>query len=658
MCGIFGFTANPTLAIDAQVYRQRLEQGLNTIIHRGPDQDGLWSDRDKGVYLGHRRLSIQDLSEAGRQPMHSHSDRYAIVFNGEIYNFQRLREELLPFAVRYKGGSDTEVLLACIEHFGLEQTLDKLVGMFAFALFDKQQNTLTLVRDRIGEKPLYFGVVAGQLIFASELKPIHSFFQRGLEHNLDALAAYMGVGFISGCDSAYQGIYKLKPGHSLSIGLQQIASTAAGKHYLDYADLSDFIHSYWDIDRQAKLGLENQISDPEQAINELEQQLKLSVEEKLIADVKVGCFLSGGIDSSLVTAMAAAQSDKPIDTFTMAFDSPEFNEGPFAREIANHLGTVHHELRVSTDDLIAIIGSLKQFYDEPFADSSQIPTMAVAAYAKQNVDVVLSGDGGDELFLGYNRYIQLQRIWPYIDKLPKVLRQLGFKLFSKMDYKALDRVYAFLFAKQKQSNVSLKIKKLIYLLGYNDIEQGYEKLMEYHPQPASLLLQPDLYSNAYSERLSNLASDEFELQRQLKFQAADQTLYLPDDNLVKVDRATMATSIEARVPLLDHRVLELSWRFPADIKLRDNKSKWPLRQLLYRYVPAALIDRPKMGFSVPMKDWLRGEIKDWGGDLISANKVDPLLDMRKIEQLWREHQAGQDHANILWTVLMYLNWKA
>lgn len=634
MCGIVGLW-DISCGTNAEQLQTIVSSMRDTLIHRGPDGAGNWVDADAGVALAHRRLAIVDLSDHGQQPMISASGRYIITYNGEIYNYQAIRQELDQLqATTWRGHSDTEVMLAAFEAWGIEQALAKFVGMFAIALWDRQQRFLYLIRDRMGEKPLYYGWINNTLLFASELKAFKQY--PAWQQNIDANAVNLLLQYncVPAPYTIYQNFYKLEPGHMLLI--------KQDKQVIDKA--------YWQLktiipDKSAYY------PDPVAAIDELEQKLKQAIALQMLADVPVGAFLSGGIDSSTVVALMQAQSSVPVQTFTIGFDDVAYNEAEQAKAIARHLGTKHTELYLSPEQTRAIIPDLAHFYDEPFADSSQLPTYVIAKLTREHVTVSLSGDGGDELFAGYNRYNWVNSIWQRISWLPKPLRVALVKFILMLPPRRWDKIFAVLnpllptFARQR--NPGDKLHKLSKLLNARTPYEIYQNLIVHwdNVNGKQILadLDHDLPTRSFTESMMYM----------------DSMRYLPDDILVKVDRAAMAVSLETRVPMLDHRVVEFAWSLPLDLKIRDQQNKWILRQVLNRYVPAELYTRPKMGFGVPIDQWLRGPLKEWAQDMLSASmlKKHNLLNAQAIDQKWQEHLSGTRNWQYhLWDVLMFQSW--
>lgn len=621
-----------------------LRRMVATLRHRGPDDYGLWFDHSVAIGLVHARLSILDLSPAGHQPMTSESGRYVIVFNGEIYNHQRLRAEIEQTgqAFNWRGHSDTETLLAGFYAWGIEDTLRKSVGMFAFAVWDKQTHTLTLARDRLGEKPLYYGWQGDTFLFGSELKALKAHPAFDAEIDRDALTDFMRYSYIPAPQSIYRGIHKLLPGTLLSVR----AGERAGSKSVPYWSLLDV----------ARDGLQAAFTGSDaEALQGLEARLSEAVALQQISDVPIGAFLSGGIDSSTIVALMQAQSILPIRTFTIGFDDLQYNEAVHARAVARHLGTDHTELYVTPEEARAVIPQLPMLYDEPFGDSSQIPTFLVSHLARRSVTVSLSGDAGDELFGGYNRYAWTRKLL----KVPAPLRRTLAVGLSALSPAQWDRIYS---AMEPMLPSSLQVRmpgdkahKLSQVLAVDSDVSVYQSLVSTWSNPDTVVLGGRGAMNLSSawDALSDFDALE------CRMMALDALTYLPDDILCKVDRASMGVSLESRVPFLDHRVVEYAWGLPLHMKMRNGQGKWILRQLLYKYVPKELIERPKMGFGVPIDVWLRGPLREWAEDLLSETRLERegFFNPAPIRQKWAEHLSGQRNWQYhLWNVLMFQAW--
>jgi len=647
MCGIAGFAGPPGADLPGIAMRM-----LAAIAHRGPDDAGVFEEPQLGLALGHRRLSILDLSPAGRQPMSSAGGRWVIVFNGEIYNHLALRRELEADSsvgqTPWRGHSDTETLLACFERWGVAGSLKRAVGMFAFALWDRRDRTLILARDRIGEKPLYYGSQGGTLLFGSELKALraHPAWRAEIDH--DALALYMRHNAVPSPWTIFRGIRKLPPATILSLHL--------GADCRPGATLPDPI-PYWSLDDVvARSRSDRWRGSDAEGVQALDRVLREAVRDQMIADVPLGAFLSGGIDSSTIVALMQAQSDRPVKTFSIGFSEAGFNEAEHAKAVARHLGTDHTELYLSAADARAVIPSLPEIYDEPFADPSQIPTHLLAKLARTHVTVSLSGDAGDELFGGYTRYFLAARTWNRVAKVPKVLRRAGAALIEALPPGAWDRVYwpvaATLPSRYRWHQPGNKLHKAAAVLASDSGGVRYRQLVS-HWEPTELVIgavEPDT-----ALKRSWPGIDSFTGQ----MMAWDAVTYLPDDILVKVDRAAMAVSLETRIPFLDHRVIDLAWRFPLSLKIQNGEGKWILRQVLYRYVPRALVERPKMGFGVPIDAWLRGPLREWAEGLLDEARLrrDGFFRPEPIRRKWAEHlSALRNWQYHLWDVLMFQSW--
>ena len=641
MCGITGVWS----FADFLLSREALPWMTAAIAHRGPDDVGHWFDEAAGIALGHRRLSIVDLSPAGHQPMASASGRYQIIFNGEIYNHAALRRELEQGGQRFdwRGHSDTETLLAGIEVWGFEATLKRCTGMFAMALWDRETRSLQLARDRLGEKPLYYGWQGQHFFFASELSALkaHPAFKPAL--NPQAIALMMRHNYIPSPYSIYQGIHKLTPGTTLSVS----------PAHRDAAPTPDW-RAY---DAVANGLAEPFTGSPTDAVDALEALLMDAVGQQMMADVPLGAFLSGGVDSSAVVALMQAQSDRPVQTFTIGFNEAGYNEAEHAKSVARHLGTSHTEWYVTPQDALDVIPKLPGIYSEPFSDSSQIPTILVSQLARRHVTVSLSGDGGDELFGGYNRYTQTHKLWNTITKVPIPLRKLaaaGITSLTPGQWNALAKpLMSVLPAKYQHKNIGGLAHKGSGVLAYESVDAIYHTAVS-HWNPADLLFDGAEPITTVTNPHSMPPCDAIH-----RMMALDTISYLPGDILCKVDRAAMAVSLESRVPFLDHRVVEFAWSLPLEMKLRDGVGKWPLREVLYRHVPKSLIERPKMGFGVPIDAWLRGPLKDWAEALLDEKRLreQGLFKPEPIRRKWAEHQSGKANWQYhLWDVLMFQAW--
>ena len=646
MCGICGFYSKSLSIFDNAIDKMNL-----AISHRGPNNNGVWQDNDSGVVLGHQRLSILDLSAAGNQPMKSNSGRFILTFNGEIYNHLELRRELeiKNPGMKWRSNSDTETLLEGIEFWGLEATLKKIVGMFAFGLWDKKIRSLTLVKDRMGEKPLYFGWQGeGKnkiFLFGSELKALKAHPEFAGEINRDVIALQLRHNCIPAPYSIYKNIYKLLPGNYLQLKENDLQS-----------GILPISKPYWSLLDSAVNGVNNSLSlSKEDVGNELEHLIQDSIKKQMMSDVPLGAFLSGGVDSSLIVALMQKVSSRPIKTFTIGFNEKDYNEANYAKEVAKHLGTEHNEMYVSPQQAMAVIPKLSTIYDEPFSDSSQIPTFLVSELAKKQVSVSLSGDGGDELFCGYNRYVESNSLWKKLRLLPLPLRKilaLMIQSISPQNWNKLSQLTPIL---NSYANFGDKMHKGANVLDCKELSDVYYRLVSHWQNPNEIVLnskEPETFLTGNKLKFTGLNSQQ-------KMMALDCITYLPDDILVKVDRASMASSLETRNPFLDHRIIEYTWKIPQSLKLRNGQSKWILREILHKYVPKNLIERPKMGFAVPIDAWLRGPLREWAESLLNEKSLqqDGYFNSDLIRSKWNEHLSGKKNwQNHLWNVLMFQSW--
>lgn len=648
MCGITGFvdgSGSNVLAL-----RERVEAMADQLVHRGPDDSGSWIDSSAGIAFGFRRLAILDLSPAGHQPMFSASGRFVIVFNGEVYNFASLRDQMEAKGHQFKGHSDTEVMLAVISECGLQGAVGRLVGMFSFALWDRQEHLLHLVRDRLGIKPLYFGWCGKTFMFGSELKALRAHPEFSLRLDRGALALYVRHNYIPQPHSIYEGISKLRPGCIFTLRREEANVPGSGR-----------VNAYWSAKEVAEEAARNPFSGSEyEAIEQLDTLLRESVRIRMVADVPLGAFLSGGVDSSTVVALMQAESTRPVRTFTIGFHEQAFNEAAHAKRVAKHLGTEHTELYITETEAQEVIPKLPSLFDEPFADQSQIPTYLVSTLARRIVTVSLSGDGGDELFCGYGRYFRARRLWKAVGRLP--VAWLGsfarmIRLFSPQEWNRLvGRTFALLPEQCHLQRPGHRVHGLAECLSAGSGYELYRTIVSQWRHPAELVIG--------ASEPTTLLSDHSEWPKDWSFSYQwmmfiDSVTYLPDDILVKLDRASMGVSLEARVPLLDHRVVEFAARIPLAMKLRARRSKWLLRQVLYRYLPPALVERPKMGFAVPIGAWLRGRLRDWAEDLISETRLhqDGVFRAEPIRKRWAQHLSEEaDWSYHLWTILTFQEW--
>ena len=640
MCGIAGFWhPNSQGKYDGPTALTRM---TDAIVHRGPDEAGAW-DNGAGLFLGHRRLAIVDLSSAGHQPMASPTGRYVIVFNGEIYNFQALRQTLdaaQQSPLPWRGHSDTEVMLAAFERWGIQETLRRLVGMFALAVWDRTRETLTLARDRIGEKPLYYGLKKGTLLFASELQAleVHPGFDAEISRN--SLALLLKYAYVPSPHSIYEGIHKLPPGTWIELDRAALDSGTMGAP-----------QAYWELPT-SQPGSNASLSDAE-AIDQLHELMRTTIRDQMVADVPLGAFLSGGIDSTLIVSLMQSLSAQKVKTFTIGFDNPGYNEAEHAKAVALHLGTEHTELYVSGTDALNVVPKLPDIYGEPFADSSQIPTYLVSQMARSHVTVSLSGDAGDELFGGYNRYQYLPNVWSKLSRVPGPARKLAARMIESASPNRWDSIANGLNpvtpARLRVRLPGEKLHKLAGVMRHDSASQMYDHVVSQWQNASDVVIGANLPG------LASVGSGDFAswMMRQ------DTLTYLPDDILAKVDRAAMAVSLETRVPFLDHRIVEFASTLPMSLKIRNGSTKWILRQLLSRYVPRELIERPKMGFGIPLHDWLRGPLRDWAESLLDPQRLasEGYFAPGPIRAVWERHLRGQgNYQQQLWPVLMFQAW--
>ena len=646
MCGIAGF-----LRKEPDTNRDELNTIItkmsNTLVHRGPDDAGAWCDEASGIALGHRRLSIIDLSAAGHQPMVSANGRFVVVMNGEIYNHNELKQEEGIADYPFRGHSDTEVALAAIQNWGIEKAHKEFIGMFAFAVWDREDKTLYLSRDRLGEKPLYYGFLGGSLLFASELKALRVHPDWDAAINNYAIALLARYSYIPAPYSIFREIKKLAPG--------TILKYSPGKR-----DMEPELTTYWSCEEVVLDAIsKNRNRDEKEAVDELDMLLTDTIRGKMIADVSLGAFLSGGIDSSLIAALMQKESTVPVKTFSIGFYEKEYNEATYAKEVAEYLGTDHTELYVTPEETWSVIPNIPKLFDEPFSDSSQIPTFLLSELTRKNVKVALSGDGGDELFGGYNRYFAAIELLNNIDKFPSVIRkQLGNAVLW-LGASRIDSIYKvvkpLLPGKYKFEHLGMKLQQLVKEWDSLSIDSIYPNMISLWTRPSEIVNgteDPDILSGfmTTAERIRHFSE---------RMMFLDTVTYLPNDILVKVDRTSMAVSLEVRVPFLDHRIVEYIWNLPDHFKIRNGKGKLLLRQVLDRYVPGRLVNRPKMGFGVPIDHWLRGPMREWAENLISRERLnrEGFFNPDPIREKWEQHLEGKlSWHYMLWPVLMFQAW--
>ncbi len=637
MCGLAGFWqfhATPDFDVASRMAGQ--------LRHRGPDASGVWLDSESGLAMAHQRLAVIELSAAGKQPMISSCGRFVLTFNGEIYNHKDLRRSLEHEfgTLDWRGHSDTETLFSAICRWGIRATLDRLNGMFAFAIWDRTERTLYLARDRMGIKPLYYGSLGGVLIFGSELKALRVHPAWAGEIDRDALSAYFRKGYVPSPLSIYRGVYKLPPAHYLKISSPDVTTYTP--------------QCYWNLSEIAERGELSTKTDPNALSDELDILLRDAVGLRMEADVPLGAFLSGGCDSTTVVALMQSLSRKPVKTFTIGFHHDQFDEAKYANAIAKHLGTEHTELYLTPGEAMSVIPDLPQIWDEPFADSSQIPTYLVSRLARQRVTVSLSGDGGDELFCGYTRYALGQRIWSRRKMIPPPVRN---PLARSLEFvlPGVRSLVTLLPRRRDLMSLNERIPKLARVLNAGTPEAFYSQMTAQWSSPEDILVHQQ--SSTARVTPASWNSSLHDLRSQMMY--SDMKSYLPDDILTKVDRASMAVSLEARVPLLDHRMVEFAWKVPLTFKVRDGQMKWLLKQVLYKYVPRGLMNRPKHGFGIPLEDWLRGPLRDWAESLLNEHRLidEGFLSPAPIRQLWQDHLSGRPWLQArLWSVLMFQAW--
>ena len=630
MCGITGF-----YALSAERSRSELHVLGGTmaeaIAYRGPDSADMWQDPDLPLVLAHRRLAIIDLSEDGAQPMTSASERYVLIYNGEIYNYRDIKKELEEKSVTFRGRSDTEVMLAAIEQWGLNRALQKLNGMFAIALWDRKDGALHFIRDRLGKKPLYIGWAGKNLVFGSELKALRAHPDFEAQINKEAMAGFLSLGYVEAPYCIYQNVWQLPPGHRLTLNLAELKESE---------NLAAQMKPYWNAASVLEDAKNSPVKKSENdIIHEFEDLLSQCVSERLVSDVPLGAFLSGGIDSSSVVALMQSLNAQPIKTYSIGFEDAGYNEAPHAAKIAAHLGTDHHEHICTGQDALDVIPKLPEMYDEPFADISAIPTYLVSQFARRDVTVALSGDGGDEMLGGYLRHVQGPKIWNSAQRLPRIVRAGLSGFIEAMPTGRLDAL------NRKQGQLGTKLHKAASILSLDSQEEIYKQLISKWPEVGY-------------EKYLGLPRAELSMAEKMMFW--DAVGYLPHDILTKVDRASMAVSLEARAPLLDQKIYDYVWRLPESVKIKNGQGKWLLRQVLKRHVPEKLFERPKQGFTMPVGEWLRGPLKDWAENLLDEKSLDfhGLLDTQTVRKSWQRHLDGQgNHGDALWSILMFQAWQ-
>ena len=653
MCGIAGFITLEHFNKDDLI--TNVSRMTQTLLSRGPDDSGVWVDEKAGIALGHRRLSIIDTSSGGHQPMESLCGRYVISYNGEIYNFKYMRHDLVNAGHIFRSHSDTEVMLAAITEWGIENAVKRFIGMFAFALWDRNEGVLYLVRDRLGIKPLYYGMLGGSIVFGSELKSLTAFpsFRKEIDRN--ALTLMLRYNYIPAPYSIYENVYKLLPA---TIATIRHRYPGAGRSSLKSLSLETKV--YWSAKQIAEDGAINSFdhSDKE-AVKELDSLLRKSVKSRMISDVPLGAFLSGGIDSSTVVALMQAQSERPVKTFSIGFNEDGYNEAKYAKAVAKHLGTDHTELYVTSEEALAVIPQLPVYYDEPFADVSQIPTFLVSRLARKHVTVSLSGDGGDENFSGYERYSFGKSLWQKTGWMPASVQKSFAIMLRTLSSETWDKLFSrFSMVIPKHLRLTTpgdKIHKLSYILGGKSPDEMYYRTISFWKEPTKIVRNSSEPRTIITDKTKWAKVPD--MTERMMF--LDLVSYLPDDILTKVDRASMAVSLEVRVPLLDHRVVEFAWKVPLTMKIRNGQGKWLLRQVLYQYVPKELIERPKMGFGVPIDTWLRGPLRDWAESLLDKSRLqgEGYFNYGPIRNKWEEHLSGKRNWQYyLWSILMFQAW--
>ena len=645
MCGFTGYISSYPMGKFSN-NESIIHEMTGSLIHRGPDSEGYWKDSSEGIVMGFRRLAILDTSSNGNQPMISNNGQFVIVFNGEIYNHLILRKEIegIKKNHQWSSGSDTETILCGFELWGIHETIQKCTGMFGFAVWCNKNKELVLGRDRLGEKPVYYGWQGEShdrvFLFGSELKAFqkHPSFQKEIDR--DSISSFLRYSYVPAPNSIYKDIFKLLPGHMLKVSQRN-----------QKPDMKE----YWSATHIAQQNHKLSFASDSEAIDSLDEVLRSSVKQQMIADVPIGAFLSGGIDSSVITSLMQEQSMEKIKTFTIGFDQKGFNEAEHAKAVAKHLNTDHAELYIDSQDLLNVIPRLSELYDEPFGDSSQIPTYLISKFAKQTVTVALSGDGGDELFCGYNRYKITDKYWKKLKIIPPFLRRILANSILKIPPQQIDKMYSLFSRNSQYANFSDKVLKGSNVIASQDIADLYVGLISACKDPNSLVIDGIESNKFLHSKLSTLRNlDDLSLMMLM-----DLLTYLPDDILTKVDRAAMGVSLETRVPMLNHQIVEFAMQLPQEYKLRDNQTKWLLREVLYRRVPKELIDRPKAGFAIPIGFWLRTSLKDWADDLLSESSIHEqgFFHAVKIRERWQQHLSGTHNwEHFLWNILMFQSW--
>ncbi len=642
MCGIAGFYA-PSGGGDRRELQVIGTAMHKAIAHRGPDSADCWQDPDVPVVLAQRRLAIIDLSPDGMQPMASHTGRYMFVYNGEFYNYQDIEADLRAAGHTFKGRSDTEVLLTAIEHYGLNAALQKINGMFAMVLWDRQMKQLHFVRDRFGKKPLYIGWAGKNLVFGSELKALHAHPEFTPELDRNVLSLYMRFGYVCAPHCIFKNVWQLLPGGRLSVDL---ATMQPGE------DLSRRMELYWSLRHAVDDARNHLVNDDEQTIVEtFEEMLSRAVRQRMIADVPLGSFLSGGIDSSTVTALMQTHSTRPVKTYSIGFDDDGYDESKAAAKIAAHIGTDHHEFRVTSQDALNVIPQLPDMFDEPFADASQIPTYLISKLARKHVTVALTGDGGDEILGGYQRHTHIPALWNKISWMPTAVRRSVGNIALRVPQQAYDVL------RPSYPQFGRRVHRMAQAMTVNDVKMLYSSMIQVWPESEGVVPGASMPSIP----LDNQAMWPSDLTLAEKMIYADTLSYRPNDLMVKTDRAAMAVALEARAPLMDYKLCEYSWRLPHEMKIRGLEGKWLLRRILEKHVPKSLFDRPKSGFNVPLHQWLKGPLKGWGDDLLSLDRLKKqnILNAKLVASRWQDFQNGRGgHANAsdLWTALMFQSW--